>query len=142
MTTADMKAGRSTRRWALGLLLIGAVGCGQKGADAPVNVKTATGALDSAGLKTETFKDADPARFSAQKCVEGVIDGVETVVCEYGSAEAVAKGKAAGETWVAQATTGSVLSNGLSVLAVADRSKADPSGKTIQKITRAYLGKK
>ena len=47
-------------------------------------------------------------------------------------------GRKAGEDWVAQATTGAVLTNGNTLLAVADRSRSDPNGKTIHKITQSY----
>ena len=38
-----------------------------------------------------------------------------------------------------QAVTGSVLTRGHAVIAVADRRRVDPNGKTIHKITRAFL---
>ena len=81
---------------------------------------------------------ADPARFSAHQCVQGRLGGVDSLVCEYGSTEAVALGRKAGEDWVGQAPTGAVLTNGKTLLAVADRAHADPNGKTIHKITQAY----
>jgi hypothetical protein len=70
--------------------------------------------------------------------VAGKLEGVDSLVCEYGSLDAVTLGKKAGEDWVGQATTGAVLTNGKTLLAVADRAHADPNGKIIQKITDAY----
>jgi hypothetical protein len=118
------------------LLLLG--GCGKKPTEGGVKLKQVNDALVSAGFKLDSFQPADPGKFSAQKCVQGQLEGVDSLVCEFGSSEAVALGKKAGEDWVAQATTGAVLTNGNTLLAVADRSRSDPNGKTIHKITQAY----
>ena len=121
-------------RLALVLLMLGA--CSKKPGE--VRLKEVNDSLQSAGFKLDSFQPADPGKFSAQKCVQGLLDGVDAIVCEYGSNDAVALGKKAGEDWVAQAATGAVLTNGKTLLVVADRSRADPNGKTIHKITQAY----
>jgi len=54
----------------------------------------------------------------------------------------VAPGKKTDEGWVAEATTGVALSNGHTLLLLADRHKADPNGQTIHKITKAYTALK
>ena len=125
-------------RLALGLLVLAAA-CGKK-ADGPshLSLKQADAALSSAGFKAGELKDTDPLRFSAQKCQEGTLEGVDTVLCEYGSGDAAKLGKNAGEDWVATATTGAVLINGLTLIAVADRSRADPNGKVIHRLTQAF----
>ena len=119
--------------------LVVAAACSKK-ADGPgrLSLKEADAALTSAGFKAGELKDTDPLRFSARKCREGTLEGVETVLCEYGSADAAKLGKSAGEDWVAQATTGAVLINGLTLIAVADRSRADPNGKIIHRLTQAF----
>ena len=123
---------------AVALLMLAAFGCSKKSSDGGVRLKQVNDAFVAAGFKLDSFHPADPDKLSAQKCVQGLLDGVDTLVCEYGSAEAVALGKKAGEEWVAQATTGAVLTNGNSLLAVADRTRTDPNGKTIHKITQAF----
>src|SRR3954454_13227132 len=122
---------------ACGLLVL-AGGCSKKPTEGGVRLAQVSDAFNAAGLKTETFQPTDPARFNAQQCVTGSLDGVEAVVCEYGSPDALALGKKAGEQWVASATTAAVLGNGRTLLAVADRAHTDPNGKTIQKITQAF----
>jgi hypothetical protein len=114
-------------------------GCGKKPTDGGVRLKQVNDALTSAGFKLDAFQTADPGKFSAQKCAQGQLDGVDAMTCEYGSAEAVALGKKAGEEWIGSAPTGAALANGNTVLALADRAHADPNGKTIHKITQAYL---
>jgi hypothetical protein len=119
-------------------LALAAFGCSKKPTEGGVRLAEVSASFDAAGLKTNEFKPTDPSKFSAQKCVEGTVDGVDTVVCEYGSPDALALGKKAGEQWAASATTAAVLGNGRTLLAVADRAHVDPNGKTIHKITQAF----
>jgi hypothetical protein len=112
--------------------------CSKKPTEGGVRLKQVNDSLTSAGFKVDAFQSADPGRFSAQKCTQGQLEGVDTMMCEYGSAEAVALGRKAGEDWIGSAPTGAVLANGNTVLIVADRAHADPNGKTIHKITQAY----
>jgi hypothetical protein len=115
-----------------------ALGCHKKPTEGGVRLEQVSDAFSSAGLKVEHFQPTDPTRFSAQKCVAGTVEGVDTVVCEYGSPDALALGKKAGEQWAGSATTAAVLGNGRTLLAVADRAHLDPNGKSIQKITQAF----
>lgn len=125
-------------RLALSLVLLAAIGCSNKPTAGGVRLEQVSSAFGAAGLRTDGFQPTDPSRFSALKCVTGAIDGVDTVVCEYGSSDALTLGKKAGEQWAAGATTAAVLGNGRTLLAVADRAHADPNGKTIHKITQAF----
>ena len=113
-------------------------GCSKKPTEGGVRLEQVSDAFGAAGLKPQRFQPTDAARFSAQKCVGGQVDGVDTILCEYGSPEALALGKKAGEQWVGSAVTAAVLGNGRTLLAVADRAHADPNGKTIHKITHAF----
>lgn len=67
-----------------------------------------------------------------------MLAGLETVICEYGSREAVLAGRKASESWVATATTAILLDNGLTLLAAADRGRTDPHGKQLNKIAGIY----
>ncbi len=119
-------------------LSLAVLGCKKKPTEGGVRLEQVSDAFTSAGLKPDQFKPTDPSRFNAQKCVAGSVDGVDTIVCEYGSPDALALGKKAGEQWAASATTAAVLGNGRTLLAVADRAHVDPNGKTIHKITQAF----
>jgi hypothetical protein len=116
----------------------GAVGCSKKPTEGGVRLEQVSAAFSSAGLKADNFQPADPTRFNATRCVAGRVDDIDTVVCEYGSPDALALGKRAGEQWAGNATTAAVLGNGRTLLAVADRGHVDPNGKTIHKITQAF----
>ena len=113
-------------------------GCHKKPAEGGVRLGDVSEAFSNAGLQVSDFKDADATRFNAQKCMAGTVEKIETIVCEYGSPDALALGKKAGEQWAAGATTAAVLGNGRTLLAVADRARVDPNGKTIHKITHAF----
>lgn len=125
-------------RTAIVVSLALALGCSKKPTAGGVRLEQVSDAFSSAGLKVDNFKPTDPTAFSAQKCVAGQVDGIDTVVCEYGSPDALALGKKAGEQWVGSATTAAVLGNGRTLLCVADRAHADPNGKTLNKITQAF----
>jgi hypothetical protein len=112
--------------------------CSKKPTEGGVRLQQVSDAFESAGLKIGGFAQADASRFAAQHCVAGQLEGVDTVVCEYGSPAEVAAGKQAAEAWAGNATTAAVLGNGRTVLAIADRAHVDPHGKTIHKITQAY----
>lgn len=121
------------------LAVAASLGCSKKPTAGGVRLEQISKAFDAAGLKAEHFESTDPSRFSASRCVAGRLDDIDTVVCEYGSPDALALGKRAGEQWVGTATTAAVLGNGRTLLAVADRAHSDPNGKTIHKITRAFI---
>jgi hypothetical protein len=88
--------------------------------------------------KVDALATQDAARFSAKRCVAGPIEGIDAVICEYASADAVQRGKLSAEAWVGQAVTGVALDNRLTVLGLADRGRVDPNGKLIHRITAAY----
>lgn len=113
-------------------------GCSKKPTEGGVRLEQISDAFHSAGLEVNNFGATDPSGFHATKCVAGRVEMIDTVVCEYGSPDALALGKKAGEQWVGSATTAAVLGNGRTLLAVADRGHVDPNGKAIHKITQAF----
>jgi len=120
------------------IVVLALAGCHKKPTEGGVRLAEVSDAFASAGLHVQGFGPTDPSRFSALKCLQGNVEGVDTLVCEYGSPDALALGKKAGEQWAANATTAAVLGNGRSLLAVADRAHVDPNGKSIHKITQAF----
>lgn len=119
---------------ALGLLLLGlgAPGCGKKGIASELQV------LKDAGRNVSAFTDADPSALGAKRCQSGTIDGVQAILCEYGGSDAATQALAAAQTWIADAPTGLALQHEIVVLALADRSGADPSGKSLDAISKAF----
>ncbi len=69
-------------------------------------------------------------------CSAGTIDKLEVVICEYGSADEAKKAEQPGLEWVGT-TTGAAWASGSLVIAVADRKKTDPHGKTINQLMKS-----
>jgi hypothetical protein len=81
-----------------------------------------------------------PAELTAAKgfgdqCRGSSVDKVEVVLCDFGKADDAKKAEKAGFDWVGD-TTGAAWTSGSVVVAVADRKKADPNGKTINKLMK------
>lgn len=82
-----------------------------------------------------------PSKLTAAKvdvgkdCRGGTIDGVDVLVCVYGSPTEAKAAEKPGLAWVG-ATTGAAQAHGAVLIAAADRTKADPNGKTINQIMK------
>ncbi len=122
---------------ALALVALSSASC-KHATDGAVQLAQVVAAFDKAGWKASALGPMEPGKMSAQSCVGGTLAGLDAMLCEYGAAEAVLRGKKAAETWVGNAVTGVALSNGRTVLALADRTRSDPTGKSIHEISRAY----
>ncbi|MBX3155800.1 MAG: hypothetical protein KF773_07365 [Deltaproteobacteria bacterium] len=82
-----------------------------------------------------------PSRLTATKvdvgkdCRSGTIDGVDVLVCVYGSPDEAKAAEKPGLAWIG-ATTGAAQAHGAVLIAAADRARADPNGKTINQIMK------
>lgn len=121
----------------LACVALACFGC-KKPVEGGVHLEDVQSTFEKADWKRAPFAAADAGKFSAQKCVSSTIEGVDVLLCEFGSEEAKQRGKRAVEAWVAEAVTGAALDNGRTVLGLADRSRADPNGKIIHQVTKAY----
>jgi hypothetical protein len=94
----------------------------------------------NAGLAPEGFAPVKPAPNSAAYCEHGTVGRVDTLVCEYASDEALAQGiRQVKEGWArVDAHTGVVLAAKRTTMAVVDRERREPSGKTIGQMTKAF----
>jgi hypothetical protein len=120
---------------------LAAVGC-KKSPAGGAGLDQVNESFNSAGLKVEPFVPTDAARYNASRCLSGRIEGVEALLCEYGSPETAKLGHPAGEEWIATANTGVAVESGRVMLVLADRARVDPNGRAITRITRAFQGKK
>jgi hypothetical protein len=98
------------------------------------------GAWKKEGLEPASFQLADPAEYKAAYCAEGSVGGVEALICEYADDESVDRGTQTIQTlWESQGvTTSVVVRTKHTVLALVDRGKADPDGKTISRLVGAF----
>ncbi len=69
-------------------------------------------------------------------CSIGTVDKIDVVICEYGSADEAKQAEQPGLEWVGT-TTGAAWASGSLVIAVADRKKSDPHGKTINQLMKS-----
>jgi hypothetical protein len=122
--------------WSVLVAAIALPGC-KKRDPSEVRLKHVNDAFVKAGFKLDTFQPADRSSFGASACAAGAIDGIDTLVCEL-PGDPTPPAKKAAEDWIGQAVTGSVLTRGHTLLAVADRRRVDPNGKTIHKITQTF----
>jgi len=70
-------------------------------------------------------------------CNAGTVNGVDVVLCQFADAKAATAAESAALTWIDQAT-GAALANGEWQLVVVDRNNADPSGRTINAVAKAF----
>jgi hypothetical protein len=94
----------------------------------------------NAGLVPEGFAPVRPAPNGAAYCEHGTVGGVDTTVCEYASDETLAKGvQQVKEGWQrVDAHTGVILQAKRTTMAVVDRERREPSGKTITQMVKAF----
>jgi hypothetical protein len=114
-------------------LVLALVACGGS-KSAPSGPGARAAAIDAwkqAGLDVSAFA---PATASAGKdCAAGTVAKLDVLVCNYGSVDDAIHAADLGLQWVGD-TTGSSQARGTLVIAVADRHKADPHGKTMNQI--------
>lgn len=89
-----------------------------------------------AGLTVSALTEDKSGAIGAT-CKRGTVSGVEVVHCTFASEPEAKAAEAKALEWVGEAT-GAALTRGQELLAVADRSKADPSGRTINALTKAF----
>ncbi len=94
----------------------------------------------NAGLSPEGFAPLVPTPNGAGYCEHGTVGGVDTVVCEYTTDEAVATGiKLTKEGWArVDAHTAVILQARRTTMAVVDRERREPSGKTINLMASTF----
>jgi len=117
-----------------------AVGCGD---EAPPPAKTAGEVLarwQESGLEVTGLQPLEEHDLGKATCRHGPVAGVETTLCLYETEGAAAVATSAGLAMVGN-TTGAALVRGRMLLVVADRGKTDPDGKTINRLTKIFLGR-
>jgi len=85
-------------------------------------------------------KLAPPALTAAQvsfgkDCQGGTIEGIDVMLCNFPSPAEANAAEDAGLAWVGQAT-GASQARGAALIVLADRKKADPNGRTINRLLK------
>ncbi len=117
----------------LAIVLLLAAACGKGGdkSDSPRDKLLDT--WKGAGLAPSSFTSAQTN--VGTDCALGMVSGLEILLCVYHSPTEAQSAEAAGYTWIGT-NTGSAQAKGLVLVAIADRKKADPSGKTINQLMK------
>ncbi|MEZ4362596.1 MAG: hypothetical protein R3B48_20565 [Kofleriaceae bacterium] len=92
-------------------------------------------AWQKANLTVSAFT-ADKNSAIGSACQSGTVSGVDVVLCTFATAEEAKAAEAKALEWVG-AATGTALSKDKVLVAVVDRRAADPSGRTINAVTKA-----
>jgi hypothetical protein len=111
------------------------VACGKSAPPAPTSRDALLAAWKQAGLAVSSFAAAQSP--IGKDCQAGTVNKLDVLVCSYASPDDAKAAENAGLQWVGD-TTGAAQAHGALVIAVADRHKADPTGKTINQILKAH----
>lgn len=103
----------------------------------PTSIDEVVSAWAEVGLDASKLVAADERPLEAQHCRRGPISGVEVTLCRYADASSALAAREKGLKQIGE-TTGTALPVGELLLVVADRSKADPSGKAINTIAKTF----
>lgn len=125
-------------RWLLAtsLLIALAAGCGK---DEGKNTPQASSR--DAVLEAWRKGGLAPSAFTAAKldfakdCQSGTVNGVDVILCEFPSDAEAKAAEDQGLAWVGE-TTGIARAAGKILIAAADRRKSDPSGRTLNQLTK------
>ena len=94
----------------------------------------------AAGLTPGGFAAVDGQSLGNGQCKAGAVNGLDVTVCEYAGPELAESAKPLGLAAVG-GSTGATVVAGKRLLVVADHKKADPSGRSIDKIIKVFEGK-
>ncbi len=124
----------------VGALAALACACGSDGGAKPANSDQVVAAWKAADLGDVELKPLEKHPLGKGDCQQGTVKGVETTLCVYEDEAAARAAQAAGLKYVGE-KTGSALASGPMLLVVADRNDADPEGRTINTLTKSFLGR-
>jgi hypothetical protein len=111
-------------------------GCGKEGGKNTPQASSRDAVLESwrkGGLAPSAFTAAKVD--FAKDCQSGTVNGVDVLLCEFPSDAEARTAEDQGLAWVGE-TTGIARAAGKILIAAADRRKADPSGRTLNQLTK------
>jgi hypothetical protein len=93
-------------------------------------------AWKKAGLEVGAFASAQTD--AGKNCQAGKVNKLDVLVCVYGKAADAKSSEDYGYKWIESVggTTGTAQAHGVTLIAVADKAKTDPHGKTINQLMK------
>jgi hypothetical protein len=113
------------------LLLGGLIACDKGRGEGPR--EAAVAAWKEAGLTPSPLTAATVP--VGKDCQSGTVGAIEVLLCVYPSPADAKAAEETGLAWVGE-TTGAAQASGSMLIAVADRRKSDPSGRTINQLMK------
>ena len=110
--------------------------CGK--GSAPSDRDGVTAAWTKAGLTVSAMSAAAP--IAGGDCRAGTVSGVDVTLCSFKDDKAAAAAQDAGLAAIGT-VTGAAIAHGSMLVVVADPRKADPSGRTIDQVTKIFRGR-
>jgi hypothetical protein len=107
------------------------VACTKEGADKPSSRDGVIAAWKKAGLEPSAFTPATTP--VGKDCASGTVNKLDVLVCVFGTEQEAKAAEDPGFAWIGDAT-GTSRAQGSTLIVVADRRKADPSGRTINQL--------
>lgn len=118
------------------ILVLLLAACSKDGADQPAAASPRDGVLDAwKGGKLVPAAMAPATVAFAKDCQGGTVESLDVLVCNFASPAEAKAAEEPGLAWVA-AATGASQAHGAALVVIADRKKADPSGRTINRLMK------
>ena len=130
-------------RWNLMIVCAAAAlasACGGDSTAKPTNTEQVIAAWKAADLGDVDLKPMEKPPLGKGDCQQGKVKGIETTLCVYEDEAAARAAQKAGLKYVGE-KTGAALASGAMLLVVADRGDSDPEGRTINTLTKTFLGR-
>ncbi|MCU0663663.1 MAG: hypothetical protein MUC50_15210 [Myxococcota bacterium] len=90
-----------------------------------------------AGLEPTAFEKTANSSLGSVSCQAGQVSGIHVSLCECSDEKTTATATAAGRQSIGEAT-GLALAKGTVLMIAIDRSNVDPSGRTLNKISKVF----
>lgn len=114
------------------VLLVAAIAC-DKGGGGAGSRDAVIAAWKKGGLTPSAFTAATVT--VGKDCQTGTVGAIDVLLCVYPTAAEATAAEEAGLAWVGD-TTGSAQASGTVLIAISDRRKSDPSGRTINQLMK------
>jgi len=117
------------------VLLVVVAACSKAGPSGPTSREALMAAWKQAGLNPAGFVVTNSP--IGKDCQLGTVNQLDVMVCSFATPDEAKAAQPAGLKWVGD-TTGAAQAHGAILIAVADRKKSDPTGKTINQVLKAH----
>jgi hypothetical protein len=120
-------------RLAVLVAALAAAAC-SKGGDKPAGPRDAVIAAWKADKLTPSAMTPAKVAFGTD-CQSGTVEGIDALVCSFGSPAEAKAAEDQGLAWIGS-VTGASQARGSALIVLADRKKADPNGRTINRLMK------